>query len=59
MEERNVIVRGGGSSVGTASLIALLAIAALIAVLIWQPWTSQVTLRSRTTTTYDATSGTR
>jgi hypothetical protein len=59
MEERNVIVRGGGSSVGTASLIALLAIAALIAVFIWQPWTGQVTLRSTTTTTYDTTSGTR
>ena len=58
MEERNVIVRRGGSSVGTASFIALLTIAAAIAILIWQPWNGTVTYRS-TTTTYDATSGTR
>jgi hypothetical protein len=60
MEDRNVIVRNGGGSIGTASLIALLIIAGLIALIVWQPWNGTVTLRSTTTTTQlDGTSGTR
>ncbi len=60
MEERNVIVRSGGGSVGTVSLIALLIIAGVIALMIWQPWNGTVMLRSTTTTTsFDTTSGTR
>jgi hypothetical protein len=60
MEDRNVIVRNGGGSIGTASLVALLIIAGLIALIVWQPWYGTVTLRSTTTTTQlDGTSGTR
>jgi hypothetical protein len=60
MEDRNVIVRNGGGSIGTASLVALLIIAGLIALIVWQPWNGTVTLRSTTTTTQlDGTSGTR
>ena len=51
MEDRNVIVRNGGGSIGTASLVALLIIAGLIALIVWQPWNGTVTLRSTTTTT--------
>jgi hypothetical protein len=60
MEHRKVIVRNEASSIGTASLIALLVIAGLIALLVWQPWNGTVTFRSTTTTTQlDGTSGTR
>jgi hypothetical protein len=60
-ERRHVIVRSEGPAVGTASFIALLVIAGLIALVIWQPWNGTVTLRSTTTTTSqdDGTSGTR
>lgn len=60
MEERNVIVRSGSSTVGTVSLIALLIIAALIALAIWQPWNGSVMLHATSkTTSFDTTSGSR
>lgn len=60
MERRTVIVRDAGNSIGTASLIALIVIAGVIALFIWQPWNSTVSVRSTTVTTpYDGTRGTR
>jgi hypothetical protein len=60
MEDRNGIVRNGGGSIGTASLIALFIVAGLIALIIWQPWNGTAAMRSTTTTTQiDGTSGTR
>jgi hypothetical protein len=60
MERRTVILRDSGDPVGTASLIALIVIAGLIALFIWQPWNGTMTIRSTTVTTpYDGTSGTR
>jgi hypothetical protein len=50
MEDRNVILRGDGP-VGTASFIALLAIAAIIALFILQPWERTSTQRFMTITT--------
>jgi hypothetical protein len=42
------------------SLLALIVLAGLIALLIWQPWDGLVTVRSTTVTTQlDGTSGTR
>jgi hypothetical protein len=38
MEERNVIVRESGRAVATGSLVAVIAIAVLIALFVWQPW---------------------
>ena len=60
MEERNVIVRNGGSSIGTVSFIALLLVAGLIALAIWRPWDGTMLTRTTTvTTSIDGTSGTR
>jgi hypothetical protein len=60
IERRTVIVREGGDPIGTASLIALIVIAALIALFIWQPWNGTMLVRSTTvTTSIDGTSGTR
>jgi hypothetical protein len=61
MERRRAIVRGEGHAIGTASFIALIVIAGLIALVIWQPWNGTVTLRSTTpsTTQDDGSSGTR
>ncbi len=62
MDERNVvIVRDEGSSIGTFSLVAILIMAGVIALMIWQPWNGLVTVRSTTVTTssIDGTSGTR
>lgn len=60
MERRTVIIQDSGNPVGTASLLALIVIAGLIALFIWQPWNGMVTVRSTTVTTpYDASSGTR
>ncbi len=50
MQDRNVIGRRGGS-IGTLSFIALIAIAGLIALIIWQPWNGPTVYRSSTTTT--------
>jgi len=38
MQDRNVV--RDGESVGTTSLIALLVIAAIIGLFIWQPWST-------------------
>jgi hypothetical protein len=51
VEDRNVIIRGGDGSVGTASFIALLVIAAIIALFILQPWDHTSTQRFMTITT--------
>lgn len=60
MERRTVIVREGGDPVGTVSLLALIVIAGLIALFIWQPWNGTVTLRTTTLTTpYDASGAPR
>ena len=60
MERRTVIVRDSGDTVGTVSLLALIVIAGLIALFIWQPWNGTMMIRSTTVTTpYDGTSGTR
>jgi hypothetical protein len=59
MEHRTVIVREEGASVGTVSFIALLIVAAVIALMIWQPWNGTVMMRSTATTSIDTTSGTR
>jgi hypothetical protein len=60
MRQRNVILREEGSSIGAVSLLALIVLAGLIALLIWQPWDGLVTVRSTTVTTpLDGTSGTR
>jgi hypothetical protein len=51
VEERNVIIRDGGGSVGTISFVALFVIAAIIAICIWQPWNNTGTQRFMTITT--------
>jgi hypothetical protein len=51
MQERNVIVRGGGGSVGITSFVALIVIAALIGLFIWQPWNNTGSQRFMTITT--------
>jgi hypothetical protein len=51
VEDRNVIIRDGDGSIGTASFVALLAIAAVIALFILQPWDRTSTHRFTTTTT--------
>jgi ABC-type Fe3+ transport system permease subunit len=51
VEDRNVIIRDGGGSVGTASFVALLVIAAIIALCILQPWERTSTQRFMTITT--------
>gem|GEM_PF-4207911 len=51
MDDRNIIARDGGGSVATASFLALLVIAAIIAVCIWQPWDNTTAQRFMTITT--------
>jgi hypothetical protein len=51
MEDRNVIIRRGDGPDGTASFIALLAIAVIIALFILQPWEHTNTQRFMTITT--------
>jgi hypothetical protein len=51
VEDRNVIIRDGGGSVATASFVAVLVIAAIIALCIMQPWERTSTQRFMTTTT--------
>lgn len=38
MGDRNVVVRDSGSSVVALSLLAVVVIAVLVALFIWQPW---------------------
>jgi hypothetical protein len=60
MERRTANVRDSDDPIGTASLLALIVIATLIALFIWQPWNGTMTIRSTTvTTSLDGTSGTR
>ncbi len=61
MDERNAVIVGDeGSSIGAFSLLAVLLIAGVIALMIWQPWNGLVTVRSSpVTTSIDGTSGTR
>lgn len=59
MERRTVIVREEGSSIGTISFITLLIVAAVIGLMIWQPWNGSVMTHSTTSTSSDTTSGTR
>jgi len=60
MERRIMVVRDSDDPIGTASLLALIVIAASIALFIWQPWNGTMTIRSTTvTTSLDGTSGTR
>ncbi len=51
VEDRNAIIRGGDGPVGTASFVALLVIAAIIALFILQPWEHISTQRFMTITT--------
>ncbi len=51
VEDRNAIIRGGDGLVGTASFVALLVIAAIIALFILQPWEHISTQRFMTITT--------
>ena len=51
MEDRNVVIRGGDGPVGTASLVALLVAAAIIALFILQPWEHTSSQRFMTITT--------
>jgi hypothetical protein len=51
VEDRNVIIRDGDGSVGPASFVALLVIAAVIALFILQPWDHPSTQRFTTITT--------
>jgi hypothetical protein len=53
MEERNGIGRRN-NAIGMTSLIALLAIAGLIALIIWQPWTNASMDNTSTTLTQGA-----
>jgi hypothetical protein len=52
MEDRNVVVRDDSSSVASAGLVlvAVLVIAALAAMFVWQPWHAYTPQRSSTTT---------
>jgi hypothetical protein len=52
MEDRNVVVRDDSSSVVSAGLVlvAVLIIAALAAMFVWQPWRAFTPERSSTTT---------
>jgi ABC-type Fe3+ transport system permease subunit len=51
VEDRNVIIRRGDGPVGTASFVALLVVAAIIALFILQPWEHSSTQRFMTITT--------
>jgi hypothetical protein len=51
MKERIVILSESGDSVATVTFIAVLLIAAVIALFIWQPWNGVATQRFTTITT--------
>ena len=51
MKERIVILSERGDSVGTVTFLAVLLIAAVIALFIWQPWNAVATQRFMTITT--------
>jgi hypothetical protein len=51
MKERIVILSEAGDSVGTFTFFAVLLIAAVIALFIWQPWNAVGTQRFMTITT--------
>lgn len=57
MQERNVVVRDGSGSVATMSLVAVIIIAALVALFVWQPWNSTSTQRTDSTTIQQGTTG--
>jgi hypothetical protein len=40
MHERNVLGRESGGSVATASFVAIIVIAVLVALFVWAPWES-------------------
>ena len=56
MEERNVVMRTGGGSAGAVAVIALIVIAGLIAIFVWQPWNGSTTQRETSTTVQNGTS---
>lgn len=51
MKERLVILSDRGDSIGTVSFLAVLLIAAVIALFIWQPWSGFASQRFMTITT--------
>ena len=56
MQERNVVVRDNGGSVATFSIIAVIIVAAVVALFVWQPWNTTSTQRSNSTTIQQGTS---
>jgi hypothetical protein len=55
MKDRIVILSESGDSVATVTFIAVLLIAAVIALFIWQPWNGVATQRFTITTQQDRT----
>jgi len=57
MNDRDVVVRDSGSgSVATFAIVAVIVVAALIGLFVWQPWNTTTT--SKTTIAPSTTSGT-
>ena len=59
MDDRNVVVRDSDSSVATFGIIAVIIVAALVALFVWQPWntTSQTTNHTTINQTVPAPAG--
>lgn len=56
MNDRDVVVRDSGSgSVATFAIVAVIVVAALIGLFVWQPWNTTTT--SKTTTAPSTTTG--
>jgi hypothetical protein len=50
MQERNVVVRDNGGSVAAFSIVAVIVVAAVVALFVWQPWNATSTQRTNSTT---------